>query len=640
MPRQLVAFMHDLIMAALSFAIAITLRLGEAAIPRLMGELWPALVVFTCVAGIVFLFTGLYRGLWRYASMNDLLSIVRAVTLVLLVFLAITFLLTRLEAVPRSSLVINWFVLIFLLGAPRMLYRVFKDQSLGHLLERDVHLRTPVLLIGTGDGAELFIRQMARDRDAPFEVLGIVDEKGTRVGRRIHGVPVLGHLKDLSDIVTRVSLRDRNPQRFVITKQLPGEDIQALLTEADAAGATIARLPSLTQFTGEVQKKLEIKPVAIEDLLGRTQTKLDRVAMRRLIEGRRILITGAGGSIGAELVRQVADLVPAHMTLFDSSEFQLYSIDQEIADRYPELSRRAVIGDVRDRDRLSGIFSEEMPELVFHAAALKHVPLVEINPVEAILTNVIGTRNVAEACRHSEVKAMVLISTDKAVNPPNIMGASKRLAESYCQACDIVERQDLKAGKGGTRFITVRFGNVLGSTGSVVPRFQQQLENGGPLTVTHPEVSRYFMTTREAVELVLQASELGYGATLDEAGKIYVLDMGEPVKIVDLAHQMIRLAGLRPEKDIEITFTGLRPGERLHEELFHDSEPMVPTNYPGLKLASPRTVNFELISRSLQDLEDLALGRNRQEAVKLLTRLVPEYRGPKDALKDRQTAIS
>jgi O-antigen biosynthesis protein WbqV len=623
-PRQLVAFLHDIAMAAAAFMIALLLRLGNEAWPFLAKFLWPSMLMFTAVCGVVFLSTGLYRGVWRYASMNDLVAIVRAVTLSLAIFLPVTFMVTRLESLPRSWLVISWFVLIFLLGAPRMAYRVFKDHGFRHLLERDSHRRVPVLLIGAGDAAETFIREMARDRDGPFEVQGVIDEKGTRTGRKIHGVPVLGSLENLADVFSHLARRQRKPQRLILTKPLERDEVDILLEMADRQGATVARLPRLTDFSGSVEERLQIRPIAIEDLLGRPQARLDRPAMERLIAGRRVLITGAGGSIGAELARQIAAFAPAQLTLFDLSEFNLYSIDLELRESHDEVPRQALLGDVRDRRRVERLFLEAEPELVFHAAALKHVPLVEHNPVEGLHTNVLGTRNVAEACRRHGVAAMVLVSTDKAVNPPNVMGASKRLAESYCQALDLL-RQD---GDGsGTRFVTVRFGNVLGSTGSVVPLFQRQLAAGGPLTVTHPEMTRYFMTIPEAVELVLQASALGTESPAAEAGRIYVLDMGRPVKIVDLARQMIRLAGLRPDKDVEITFTGLRPGEKLHEELFHGSEELMPTAHPALHLAAPRTADAELLQRQLDELSALLQQGEKDKALDLLQRLVPEFRG-------------
>ncbi len=371
---------------------------------------------------------------------------------------------------------------------------------------------------------------------------------------------------------------------------------------------------------------LEVRPIEIEDLLGRPQTPLDRPAMAALIAGRRVLVTGAGGTIGGELARQLAALGPAALGLFDASELALYAIDLELGERFPELARHAVLGDVRDRRQLAQVLAALKPELVFHAAALKHVPLSEANLEEAVLTNAIGTRNVSELCRDAGVGAMVMISTDKAVNPTSVMGATKRLAEAWCQTLDVAERRRLAQSGQGTRYITVRFGNVLGSTGSVVPLFQRQLARGGPLTVTHPEITRYFMTVREAVELVLQATTLG---TADETatGKIYVLDMGEPVRIVDLARQMIRLAGLRPDRDVEIVFTGLRPGEKLHEELFHAGEALVETNTAGIRLANPRTSDSAVLARALDELEAAARGRRSADVLQLLAHLVPEFAG-------------
>jgi O-antigen biosynthesis protein WbqV len=618
-PRQSVAFLHDLVMAGLSFVIALALRLGNETFGYFSQDLLLALVLFVAVCGAVFMYFGLYRGIWRYASLNDLEAIVRAASVSILIFLAITFFVTRLEAVPRTSLLINWFTLISLLGGPRILYRVFKDRGFDHLFERENTRRTPVVLLGAGDAAEAFIRQMARDRQAPYKVLGVIDEKGTRVGRSIHGVAILGHLAQLDSVLSTLKSERRDPQRIILTKNLARDELAQILDIADAKGMAIARLPRVTELRRGEEHSLEPRPIAIEDLLGRTQAKLDRTAMLRLIADRKILVTGAGGSIGSELVRQIAALGPAHLTLVDNSEFALYRIDRELHERHGEVSRKTVLADVRDRDRIERVLSEAAPDLVFHAAALKHVPMVEANPLEGVMTNVIGARNVADACRRSQVAAMVLISTDKAINPTSMMGATKRLAESYCQAQDIAERGT------GTRFVTVRFGNVLGSTGSVVPLFQRQIAAGGPLSVTHPDMRRYFMTVSEAVELVLQASALGTGSPREEAGKIYVLDMGEPVKILDLARHMVRLSGLRPDRDIRIEITGLRPGEKLHEEIFHAGEPILKTSHPNLMLAAPRTVNLEILSRSLQDLSALAEKGKQSEAVALVKRLVPEY---------------
>ena len=644
--RVLVAFAHDVVMAGLSFVIALHLRLGEQAYDLLSGPLFYPWLLFTTVCACAFWFTGLYRGIWRYASLNDMFAIARAVTFALLLYLPVTFMITRLEGVPRSMLVINWFVLAALLSGPRLLYRVLKDRGFEHLLERVDTSRVPVLLTGTGDSAEVFIREMSRDPHSPYEVVGLIDDKGTRVGRQVRGVRVLGDLNDLDRVIEKVRRRNRAPQRLVLSRPLPREAMERLLKLTEARGMTIARLPRLADLKSGHGDHVEVRPIAVEDLLGRTQTKLDRAAMRRLIEGRRVLVSGAGGTIGSELVRQVAEHGPAELVLLDYSEHLLYAAELELAEGHPDLARRAVLADVREAAGLDEILAEHRPELVFHAAALKHVPLVEANPVEGVLTNVIGTRNMADACRAAGLAGMVLISTDKAINPTSVMGACKRLAECYCQALDIDERERAaRDGGAATRFVTVRFGNVLGSAGSVVPLFQRQLAAGGPLTVTDPRMTRYFMTVHEAVELVLQASALGLGASADAAGRIYVLDMGAPVKIVDLARQMIRLAGLQPDKDVEIVFTGPRPGEKLAEELFHAGEPMTATGLPGLLLATPRAINLELLSRGLAELKELAAARKRDEAVALLSRLVPEYRpaattGRAAAARGRSAAAS
>ncbi|HRQ83340.1 MAG TPA: nucleoside-diphosphate sugar epimerase/dehydratase, partial [Azospirillaceae bacterium] len=383
------------------------------------------------------------------------------------------------------------------------------------------------------------------------------------------------------------------PQQAEVSR----DAMRGLFERADALGLTLARLPSLTEFKSALNEgKIELRPIAIEDLLGRPQAALDRGAIADLVTGLPVLVTGAGGTIGAELTRQIAALAPSLLVLMDSGEFNLYSIEMEIRERFPGLSLQAEIGDVRDRDRVFRLMETVRPALVFHAAALKHVPLVEANPCEGALTNVVGTRNVADAARAVACRAMVLISTDKAIRPTSVMGACKRLAEIYCQALDLSPAPQADAQP--TRFMTVRFGNVLGSSGSVVPLFQRQLAAGGPLTVTHPDMRRYFMTVREAVELVLQASAHGV-AHGEERGKVLVLDMGQPVKIVDLARQMIRLAGFRPDEDVKIHFTGLRPGEKLFEELLSADEAPSKTDAEGVFLAAPLALPLDAAAAGL-----------------------------------------
>jgi len=626
--RGTIAYAHDIVMAAVAFAVSMYLRVGDFVLLYPSDLLLQGTFTFTIIAAIVFRLMGLYRGVWRYASLSDLLAITRATTLVILIFLAVMFMWTRLDGLPRSLPFINWFVLMALLGGPRFLYRLYRDRRIDLRRDDFGRRRIPVLLVGSGDGAELFIRAVSRPRDGAYRVVGIVAERNSRVGRVIHGIEVVGTTDELAAVVGRLAERGKRPQRVVLTDEhMEGARVRQLLDETHALGMTLARIPSLTDFKAGVEDKVEIKPIAVEDLLGRPQTPLDRDAMRGLVAGRRVLVTGAGGSIGSELVRQISGFGPAEVVLLDSSEYQLYQIDLEIAEKHPALARRAVIADVRDRARLDTLFAATRPELVFHAAALKHVPLVEINPFEGLMTNVIGTANVADACRAAGVAVMVLISSDKAVNPTNVMGATKRIAEQVCQSLDL--RRD---GADGTRFVTVRFGNVLGSTGSVVPLFQRQLAGGGPLTITHPEMTRYFMTIREAVELVLEASALGV-TRAEHAGRIFVLEMGQPVKILDLARQMIRLAGLKPDVDIKIEFVGLRPGEKLFEELFHSGEALVPTEYPGVMAAAPRTADADEIRRALKALAEACARADADTMGAIVRALVPEYRGPAVAEK-------
>jgi FlaA1/EpsC-like NDP-sugar epimerase len=443
----------------------------------------------------------------------------------------------------------------------------------------------------------------------------------------------VGHLDDLPNILDQFASRDRAPQRLILTRPVQREKMENLLEVARAARISLARLPRLTDFKSGASDSVEIQPIAIEDLLGRTQQKLDHASMRRQIEGRRVLVTGAGGSIGSELARQIAAYSPAHLSLLDAAETLLYEIDLEIGELHPDLSRSAILGNVRERKKLDQVMAQERPTLVFHAAALKHVPMVEINKIEGILTNAIGTRHVADACCRAGVHAMVLISSDKAVNPTSTMGAGKRLAEAYCQALNSDNSKFKWVGTDPdngprsiprTLFITVRFGNVLGSSGSVVPLFERQLAKGGPLTITHPDMCRYFMTRSEAVELVLQALAMGLEEPGDVVGRIYILEMGEPIKIMDLAHQMIRLAGLRPGKDVQIKVNGVRPGEKLSEELFHNSENLTPTNHPGLRLANPRYAELKTLRRQMDMLAGACGQYHEAKVTRLLAQFVPE----------------
>jgi O-antigen biosynthesis protein WbqV len=621
--RANIAFVHDVVMAAASFLVALFLRLGDNIQFYPMDQLIYGVGLFTAVAAVVFRFMNMYRGVWRYASLNDLLNIIKSASLVILIFLGLLFVTTRLEDLPRSLPFINWFVVIALLGAPRFAYRLFKDHRLEFKLESNIHQRIPVLLVGAGDSAELFIRDLARG-DSNYRVSGIVSGNLRRVGRDIHGVEILGTIDQITEVFESLSKLGEPPQRLIITsEQIKGAEIKTLLDTAEALGMTMARLPSLTDFKKGIisEGEVVIHPIDVEDLLGRPQLALDRTSMEALILGKRILITGAGGSIGSELVRQISDLAPASIAMIENSEFNLYNIDMELSKRHADLRRHAFLGDVRDSRRIGYIFDDFKPELVFHAAAFKHVPIVESNMLEGLSTNILGTMNVANAAEKSGVATFVQISTDKAVNPTNVMGASKRIAESFCQALDATD--------GPTRFVTVRFGNVLGSTGSVVELFKKQISDGGPVTVTDPEIKRYFMTAREAVELVLAASALG-STQKDQVGKIYVLDMGDPVFIRDLAKQMIRLAGYTPEKDIKIIYTGLRAGEKLFEEIFHNSEKLEKTLQSGILLAAPRINSLVSVMTVINAILEAIDANDFKVARAEIFNLVPEYNPPQN----------
>lgn len=626
--------LHDTAVAALAYLVALYLRMGDDVTTLSFLTILTSTSIFTATCAVVFWASGLYRSIWAFASLRDLTEILRASTIATTAFVIIAFLLTRLEGVPRTVPFITWFIMMAGLGGSRMAFRLWREKRLSALWQRSGGGRVNVLLIGAGDEADIFMRAISANPQAPFHVVGIVAENEKRVGRSINGVDILGTIHDLPQIITKLRSDNRAPSRLILTRNVArfnGDHVTQLLEQAAALGLSLSRLPSLTELRDDVGAALTMKdkPLALEDLLGRPETKLNREQISQLVNGRRVLVTGAGGTIGSELVRQIAALSPATLTLCEFSEFNLYKIEMEMRESLPQLKLHTHIADVRDVPRLKQVFELEKPELVFHAAAIKHVPIAEENVRETILTNVGGTQNVADCAAASGAIAMVVISTDKAVNPPNVMGATKRLAEMYCQSLDLASQ---------THFITVRFGNVLGSNGSVVPRFQEQLAKGGPLTVTHPDITRYFMTVREAVELVLQASALGAHSNNrpdEQRGKLLVLDMGQPVRIADLARQMIRLAGHRPDDDIKIVYTGLRPGEKLHEELFKESEAFIPSGADGVHLATSPVVNIDTLRAEINTLIQQLNGRvDDQAALAGLMALVPEFaaqRGMKQA---------
>ena len=631
MRRRLNTRLNPSFLARLSLNIALDGVLAAVAVlaafwladPRHPWPAPPALPLAGAAAiwliGVPF---GLSRLHWRFISLRDLSRVGGAA---LLTALMLTLLLVGAGlALPSPGFpVILALCLIVLLTAPKLIYRLARQAPAPRA---EVAERT-ALLVGNGESAELFLGALARAADAaPYRIIGLLALSARHTGRRVHGLDVIGAAEQAEAVLAKLAAAGRVPDLLIVTApEFTGDALAALLATAETFSVRVLRAPNLTSLApADAVEKIALQPIAIEDLLNRRQVALDRAGMARLVAGRRVLVTGAGGSIGAELARQVAALRPAELLLLDNGEYALWQIDLELAELHPTLPRRAVIADVRAAPRLAEICHDFRPELVFHAAALKHVPIVEANPLEGLQTNVLGTRAVADAARAAGASLMVLISTDKAVNPTSVMGASKRLAEMYCQGLDVAARHDGNA----MRCMTVRFGNVLGSTGSVVPLFRRQLAAGGPLTVTHPDMQRYFMTVGEAVGLVLQASAAGAATLAIPEGGIFVLDMGEPVKIVDLARQMIRLAGLVPEQDIAIRFTGLRPGEKLFEELFHGGERPAPTGFAGLLMARPRTADMRAVIAAIEAIAAAAAAGDAGAALAVLARLVPEYGRP------------
>ncbi|MCB9662878.1 MAG: polysaccharide biosynthesis protein [Alphaproteobacteria bacterium] len=634
---RVLAFVHDVGMSAVSLPVSLWLRmegLGRATFD--IADYALATAMYGGLAAVVFLVSP-SRAMWRYVSPVDLVRLARNVTALEFLFLAASVMTGVPALMPRSVFFIQWLVLLALLAGSRLAWRLLQEGHLGP--SAGVDDRVPTLLAGSGDHAEHFVRAVRRDRQFGLEIVGLLEADASRLDLEIHGVPIVGTLDaELAKVVEVLEARGRRPRKLLIAGgRVAGPLTRQLVSEAEQLGLSIARIADSTEVRAGQGGGLHVQPIQVEDLLNRPQTALSPARVVDLVSGRRVLVTGAGGSIGSELVRQVCAFGPERVVLAELSEHNLYQIDHEVAERWPNAVRVPVLCDVRDAAHVARLMEEHRPDLVLHAAALKHVPMVEHNPCQGVLTNVLGSRVVADACVAHGVSTMVLISTDKAVRPTNVMGATKRLAERYCQALDL---EQVRAAGRGTRFVTVRFGNVLGSSGSVVPLFQRQLEAGGPITVTHPDIERYFMTIREAVQLVLHAGALPPAA--DEAGKLYVLDMGEPVKIVDLARQMIRLAGLTPGEDVEIAFVGLRPGEKLYEELAYEDEDLVPTDVPSLCRASPAAAvlaelvpGVEALVRFAQ-LGDVA-GTRRQLQV-----LVPEFgpgrRGTAAAVADLDAA--
>ncbi len=611
---RVVVVTHDLAMAGLAWWLAKLLR--YAMVPGQHGAFEPLeFPIVLLLQGLMFTWTGLYKGVWRFASLPDLWNILRATGAGALAIYLALFLYGRMEGVPRSVLLLYPVVLALLLGIPRMLYRFWKDSRL------DMSLSQPakrVLILGADRAGEALSRDLRRD--GRYGVVGFLDDKPGLRGGRINGHPVLGSILQLPEVAKEAAV----DMLLIALPAASSEQMRRVVGLCDQTGLPYRTVPRLEDVVAGRAHFNEIKEVAIEDLLGRDAVELDWTSIRENLTGHRVLVTGGGGSIGSELCRQVARLGAQSLTIVEQSEYNLYRILKELRAEYPETVIEGVLADAGDRVAMQRAFAESRPQVVFHAAAYKHVPMLQRQLRAAFRNNVLATRIAADMADEFRAECFVLISTDKAVNPTSVMGACKRMAEIYCQ--------NLNA-QSATRFVTVRFGNVLDSAGSVVPLFRQQIRSGGPVTVTHPEISRYFMTIPEACQLILQSACLGQG------GEIFALDMGEPVKIRDLAEQMIRFAGKKPGTEVPIVYTGLRAGEKLFEELFHAQENYSATAHAKIFLAQHREVSWELLQALLAKASEASSQFDEEELRRCVSSLLPSFRWSDTAQPDNVVSI-
>lgn len=594
------AVVHDIVAASLAWWLAYLLRFNFELTPSFQAELWQTLIWVVPVQALAFFAFRLYRGVWRFASVPDLRRILFAVLAAsALIPLVLGFF--RVQAiVPRSVLIIDPILLLLMMGGSRLLYRLWKE----NLLYGNFQLEgEPVLILGAGDAGVALSKDLSRSKD--WHLVGFLDDSLSKQGRTLNGFKVHGKLDDLKCWAEKFDVK----QVIIAMPTAPHQVRKHVIDLASECGVKTLTVPRFEDLLSGRIAISQLRAVELDDLLGRDPVELDDAGLHAQLTNQVVLVTGAGGSIGSELCRQIAKFYPKTLVLYELGEFALYNIEQELSRVFPQLNIVYLAGDVKDAVRLEEVFSQYQPSVVFHAAAYKHVPLMELgNAWQAVRNNVFGTWQLGRCAQKHGVQKFVLISTDKAVNPTNVMGTTKRMAEMVCQGLQ---------EKSGTRFVIVRFGNVLGSNGSVIPKFREQIAQGGPITVTHPDITRFFMLIPEAAQLVMQAGHMGKG------GEIFVLDMGESVKIVDLAKDLIRLSGFS-ENDIKIEFTGLRPGEKLYEELLADDENTLPTPHPKLRIGQARTVSHT----EFQDLLNWVQNDSAKTDDEVRLRLrhwVPEY---------------
>lgn len=603
--KQIFVVLCDAAIIAISFCLSYLLRLGSIELLPFINQIISTLPIVLFIRLSVFSMMGLYRGMWRFVGMRDLLTLIKAVTFSTLAIIVILFIVFRLENYPRSVFFIDWFVVLVLVGGARFSYRYYRDMR-SRAGTRTGEKGIAVLIVGAGRSGELILREILGNYQLSYNVKGFVDDNRKKRNQTIHGYRVLGNTRDIPRLVSHHKIKEV----FLAIPNAPTKAKRRIMHICKSAKVTFKTLPDMGELlTGRVRVS-DLREFQIEDILGRDAVHLDTRSIREYIRDKTILITGAGGSIGSELCRQISQFLPAKMVLLDQSEYNLYTIEMYLREHAPNVEQYAVIGDILNQSKMERILKQHRPEVVFHAAAYKHVPLMETNPEEALRTNTFGTWTIARLSHLHGVQKFVMISTDKAVRPTNVMGASKRIAEILCQ----------EFGRTSTtKFVTVRFGNVLNSVGSVIPLFKRQIATGGPVTVTHPEIYRYFMTIPEAVQLIMQAGAMGQG------GEVFILDMGEPVRIVDLARDMITLSGLEPERDIRIVFTGLRPGEKMYEELLTDSEEVTSTLHEKIKVVKTSAFDWPPLLDKIEKLLDSLRIGHKSEIVESIKSIVPDY---------------
>ncbi|KJC34396.1 capsular biosynthesis protein [Bradyrhizobium sp. LTSP849] len=623
--RNFLIALHDLLATTAALFVAFYLRFegGDGFYDRL-PLLFQILPYFLAFSVVVFFIFNLTTTKWRFISLPDALNIIRVASVLTVALLVLDYIFVAPNVrgaffLGKVTIVLYWFLEISFLSALRMTYRYFRYTRVRrHARSEDA---APTLLIGRAADAEVLLRGIESGAIKRIWPVGVLSPSGSDRGQSIRNVPVLGGIDDIEDVIADFAKRNKPIARVVMTPSAfePEAHPESILMRARKLGVIVNRMPSLE--SGDTPR---LTAVAVEDLLLRPSETIDYARLEALIQGKAVIVTGGGGSIGSEICERVVAFGAARLLILENSEPALYAVTEVLAAQGTGAAIEGRIADIRDRERIIRLMAEFKPDIVFHAAALKHVPILERDWSEGVKTNIFGSINVADAAHNAGAGAMVMISTDKAIEPVSMLGLTKRFAEMYCQALD----HDLAAGSGGARppmrLISVRFGNVLASNGSVVPKFKAQIEAGGPVTVTHPDMVRYFMTIREACDLVITAATHALGTARPDVS-VYVLNMGQPVKIVDLAERMIRLSGLQPGYDIEIVFTGMRPGERLHEILFASEEPTREIGVAGIMAAQPNEPPMQTLRKWITALEQAIARDDRATIRTILKDAVPEF---------------